>query len=175
MSCTFCWQWSLCSHELTGNSIADWPQIWGETCLFWEAHGAWSGSNARVGNCCVYTDNHLIFGLWSASIDLIRYVLIEEKCSGICPSAHFKLRQKSDQMQKKSYDSASASPLYRSNSGSNKLLLILLTALSIMRIKITILWSVSMFPLNPYLTLKNAAKCINLSSCTVQKRFLLFC
>lgn len=78
-------------------------------------------------------------------------------------------------MQKKSYDSASASPLYRSNSGSNKLLLILLTALSIMRIKITILWSVSMFPLNPYLTLKNAAKCINLSSCTVQKRFLLFC
>lgn len=93
------------------------------------------------------------------------------------PSACFKLQQKSGQMPKKKavYDSAPASLLYGFNSGSNKLLLISLAALSIMRIKINILWSMSVFPLHLYLPLKNAAKCIDLSWCTVQKRFLLFC
>lgn len=64
---------------------------------------------------------------------------------------------------------------YRFNLGSNKLLLILLAPLSIMRIKINILWSMSVFPLDLYLTLKNAAKCINSSGCTVQETLLQFC
>jgi len=97
----------------------------------------------------------------------------KEKCSGVCPSTGFKLQQKISKMTK--HLSMTFIFPYRFNLGSNKLLLMSLAALSIMRIKINILWSMSMFRLDLYLALKNAAKCVNSSWCTVLKRLLHFC